>query len=250
MNWPIALQAGIGYVSNSSGTYMRVPDGVKVQGVVTDPFTWMWLTTWSILGILITFVLIGVLAWYIYDTKVRTPLEAQKIKEAHLNKKPLEIVEHDSGYIEFLVGARTGPEGVVSTKPVGKYEKHWTGFFARESTSGKEMNVPDNATDKQKTEAATTNALSEMLGDATRQRRILKGAKIPVNFGYSGKAVLTNLTSLAMLKIIDDLAKLQPDQMVYVNIGALKALLMPLIAIGIFFGGLAALIAVAYFFTH
>jgi hypothetical protein len=275
----IAFAAGI--VQNSTGKYIQIPEGITIQGVVTDPFTWTWLTLMSIVGPILGFAFIGMLSWHLYDQKVRTPVESQIVKECSLKKYPLEILEGDSGYIEFKAGVRMGPQGEISTKKEGRNQTEWTGFLPRPTSNHKSLVAPPDADEDVKKEVAATNELATQLSNATIERRILRGAKVPVSLGYKGKAILTNIKSIAILKTISTLIKIEEDAAIYINMGALKALfgenwntaqisalkvdretigylrarklggkeswMMALIAIGIFFGGLAALVAVVAF---
>lgn len=265
-----------------AGQTIQIPAGVQVQGIVTDPFTWLWLTLWSLAGPISAFLFAGLLIWYLYDTGYRTPLESKRIKECSLKKKPLQILEYDAGYLEFKVGSKMGPEGSVHTKNEGRSKRHWTGFFARPSQQRRSMPIYTDSKDEEIKEAVTTNTLAKELGDSSVERRYLKGAKIPVSVGYAGKGILTSIKSIAFLKTCEVLHKIDSTAATYINMGALKTLfgenwnesqieanetdaglegelrakkmgthgdlIMMLIAGGIFFGGVAAVIAVISIF--
>ena len=159
------------------------------------------------------FLFTGLLIWYLYDQGWRTPLESKIVKECHLKKRPLEILEHDDGYFLFKQVTEEGPEGFVHTKPEGKQRMFWTGFFARPSSNSAEMLYPENASEEQKKEVDVTNRLAKELGMWASEKRYLKGARIPCSVGYIGKAVLTTVKAVAALQLLEklDLEGPQPE---------------------------------------
>jgi hypothetical protein len=132
-----------------------------------------WLQLFFLFGIPIICILTN--AGWIIDHIWLTPKESKTIKRATRKKRPLVDVSFDTGVTEYKVVKEIGDEGYV------KCEDGWIGFLPRAVTKGN----PGHS-------ANLTPFITHV--------DTLKHAKIPILRGYSGKAILTNTTALAMME--------------------------------------------------
>lgn len=161
---------------------------------------------------------------FIYVEFRRTPLEAKKVREASNKRRPLVIVEGDDGTVEFQVGYKRRPEGVLETVPQGKKPKiAWTGLIAR----GVKIQKPE--ANQTSTNGGTPadqdlSQVAEVLSDQATTHGSLRGAKIPVLFGYHGKAILTRIGHIASYQILERIKIHHPDLLATVDFTTLKTL--------------------------
>ena len=233
-------------------------------------------------------IVIVVLLAVFFVKEYRTPKESKTIRGCSNNRHSINMIATDDGTFELLETWKTGPEGVVETKPEGKHKVHWTGFQPR---PGKALAVDvapiknlDGTVNEEKTEDTQkkTEQLAVYINTLMTRKTYLKGARIPVQFGVKGKGLLANISGIAGVQISEALAELFEE--FHVDITALKTMVISnsynesqinaleedklrqgqleqqrhkggkadswipiLIAAGIFFGGVAAVIAVVKF---
>jgi len=168
----------------------------------------LWLELVFLLGFPIALIL-TVVAWVI-DHVFLTPQEAKLIKKAARKKKPVVFLGSDDGYADLEMLAFTGKGGYAATSKEPK--KRWTGFFARSVDEEQSEETKTEQKDKETRIAAFINKLAS-------RKLFLRHAKIPIWFGYSGKAILTSLYALIGDESLKDM-KLNP----VVNLTEIKSL--------------------------
>lgn len=121
-----------------------------------------------------------IIVWLIWEFWI-TPKSARTLRKAKMKKRIPIIVEYDSGRIEIKLEKESTPEGGIKT------EDGWTGFFPRlqveSSNPGQEFGAVQNLVTK---------------------KTFLADCGVPVAFAYAGKAVLSNLQTLANLTYAPD----------------------------------------------
>jgi len=136
----------------------------------------MWLELVFLLGFPVAFIL-TIIIWAV-DYIWFTPKESKIIKKATRKKKPLLDIGFDNGQTEYKIAKKIGDEGYIET------EDGWIGFLPR--PIGSSGNPGEDTNPK----------VNQLLTRVS----FLKNAKIPIIRGYSGKAVLTNIKTLAALE--------------------------------------------------
>jgi len=151
----------------------------------------IWLQLLFLLGFPIMFFV--TLAAWIIDYIWLTPKEAKIVKKAARKKLPLVVLGGDDGYADLDVLQKRGKAGYGSTSK--KPKDAWTGFYAR---SVEEEREPTNE------EKEKEKAIVRLINKLSSRKLFLRHAKVPVWFGYSGKAILTSLYSLIGLDLLKE----------------------------------------------
>ena len=161
-------------------------------------FEWLWIQLCLYGFPILLVVLTGVIvAWGIWEFWY-TPKEAKQIRSAKRKKAPLSLDAGDDGYANFNPLPQRGDEGYLATtkNPKGKH----IGFLARHTTSiGDDFEVAEGK-DKE-----LTKKVAEYINRLSSRKLYLRYAKIPIWFGYTGKAILTSLYSLIALETLEEL---------------------------------------------
>jgi hypothetical protein len=150
--------------------------------------TWVYICLY---GFPISLVAIAAIiaAWIIWE-RYFTPEESKIIRKASRKKKALDFLASDDGYGDFVMNEKTGKGGYAETTRDPK--SNWTGFYARSSEE----------TDGEDTKTKIANLINKFAS----RKLYLRHAKIPIWFGYAGKAILASLYSLIALDITEQLA--------------------------------------------
>jgi len=152
---------------------------------------WVIFCLWATPILLFVVLPIIVGAWLVWE-KWLTPQESKIIRKASRQKKAIDFLASDDGYGDFTINEVVGKGGYAETSKEEK--KKWTGFFAR-SISETEMQ-----TDKKE------DAIANLMNKLASRKLYLRSAKIPIWFGYSGKAILTSIYSLVALDAVEQTA--------------------------------------------
>lgn len=168
-------------------------------------------------------------AWAIRE--YRTPPESKQIRKASNKKKPLLILAGDDGLIQTEIIDKRGPEGVSHTEKHGKLKEHFVGFYPRPTKSplvlidDDELRTATNGgtpIQDDGTKQLRSEAIAEYLTTLNTKPTFFQGAKIAIGIAYRGKAIITTIAALAGLKALDDLSTLYPEDMIKVDVPAIK----------------------------
>lgn len=160
------------------------------------------------------------IAWFIYEYWL-TPSESKDMRRASRKKRPLVALAGDDGYMDIKDAPISGSEGWLQTKEKGTTKEHYTGCLPRPRVFAEsEINVGE------KMDVKKTVAVANYISMLANRRLLLRGAKVPIWFAYSGKAVLASLYGLAALQMLEGLSQLKEfkSSFVTVDIVAIKAL--------------------------
>lgn len=163
---------------------------------------------------------IGV-AWFVYE-KWFTPQDSKDLRTAFRKKYPLLALGGDDGYLDFKPAPFSGPEGFLETKSVGKTQEHYSGALPRPVQFSKD---DIELTDKSKNLEATIG-VANFVSMLANRRLLLRGSRVPIWFGYRGKAILVSIYGIVAIQVIDAMSKLKEFQeiMSIVDIVAIKEL--------------------------
>lgn len=162
------------------------------------------------IAIVATLAAVGVgLAWFVYE-KFFTPDESKFIRKAYRKKRALLALAGDDGYCDIQHADWTGSEGALRSPGQGKTKEHFTGMLPRPKEF-RDTEVAPLMTDKSKSVEETVK-VANYLSQIANRRLLLRGAKVPVWFGYRGKAILTSIYGLIALQIVDEMAKTKIEQ--------------------------------------
>lgn len=166
-----------------------------------------WLQLMFLFGFPLLLAITNV-AWIIYRIFF-IPKEAKMIIKASRKKKPIACLGSDDGYADLEVLPHAGAGGSVSTSK--KPEEHWIGFLAR--------SVEDEE------EKTTNQKIGHLINKLASRKLFLRSAKVPIWFGYSGKAILTSLYALIAQDVISEIEKLgKLNPKVVVDLNQIKSL--------------------------
>lgn len=143
------------------------------------------------------------------DYVALTPKECKVIKTATRKKTPVLAIGDDTSVCELTRAKEVGDEGFVKTMtewigflPRPKYQKFRQpnvaeGRFKGPDATGTELEAEQRFLTE---EFEKQRSLQEKLRSLTTRVYTLKHARIPILFGYSAKAIVTNLEALANLE--------------------------------------------------
>lgn len=143
--------------------------------------------------------------WAIWEIWL-TPKESKMLRKASRKKRALIVLASDDGNYDFNYLDRLGDEGRAKTN------SKWAGFLPRsqrEQQISLTAEIPDKATEQEKKEIAQgvedAKQLAEFISTLNIRKGFLRHARVPIWFGYSGKAILTSLFGLVGLEMTENL---------------------------------------------
>lgn len=149
----------------------------------------MWMQLMFLIGIPLALILTN-LAW-ILNHVFLTPKECKIIKKASRKKKGAVMLGSDDGYADLESLDITGKSGYSATSK--KPEDRWVGFHARS------IEEPE--------ETSREKRIAQYINKLASRKMFLRHAKIPIWFGYSGKAILTSLYALIAHELTKEIAE-------------------------------------------
>lgn len=183
-----------------------------------DPGAWAWLVFWGYAGIVCAVGLIalsiGFGLWYFWVT----PKSARNQTYAKRKGAAMMGLASDDGGIDLEFVYKLGSEGAAETKGKGKNKQHWSGFLPQTTTPIDSIQVGDGM------DEALTLKIANYIRELSQKKLFLRDAKVAFWVGYKGKAILTNLLSLAGIAITEELMEKLPEKFKAVDITAIKRL--------------------------
>lgn len=201
----------------------------ELINVNLTPETWFWLQISIWIVIIMAIGIIGILAAWSIQEFWLTPLESKTIRKAARKKKGLQILETDDGRLLFRIAEKMFPEGITETKKDKKTKSFWTGLLGRNVEAPKLQHPPtDNLNAEQKAEIEKAlkqqKQIFDLLSEQSSKKTHLEGAKIPVNVGYYGKAILTKIGHIASITALQKLDDLKDEVFIATDFTTLKTL--------------------------
>lgn len=161
-------------------------------------------------GVPVSIYILGIPAWlavcqaFKFIGYILRPAESKIIDHAHRSKKPLQLLQDDTGAYELQVVQNVDASGSV------QLGNGWVGIMMRPTAQELFVEAPDASEPsgkKLKHYPDVTAALKRL----TTKAGTLKKSKITLLVGYAGKGVVTNVKTVAALNYAKETTEPQID---------------------------------------